>query len=199
MVKFLFEIKDLIWLLRLALGGIFVSGIYLETQGTQFFSALAQDHITTSTVLIFLSVLSFTQPFIKVKKRDSTGGVTVMKKLSVLSVLIIGALIVLLYLTFFQKEVLVEGLTGVGGGIGTGILTFIYAVIDSPIYQTYGFLIGGILFTTVYAVFAHTIWPRIHKPATTGTPWAQQSPNVYQPGAPQPAPQPVPVEQKQEA
>jgi hypothetical protein len=199
MVKFLFEIKDLIWLLRICLAAVFVSGIYLQTQGTQFFSDLASNHITTSSTLIFLAIMSFAYPFIKIKKKDEMGGVYVMRKLTVLTVVFGGIIAVLLFLSWWHPGLISSMFTGLGGGIGAGFGSLIVWLEALPLNMWHWFLIGGAGCVGVYALIAHSIVPRIRKPKVATQEWAQGPPQANTPLAQQQSPQPVPVKQEQEA
>jgi hypothetical protein len=201
MVGVLIELKDVKWLLRIGLTLIFGMGLYMESRGISFFQDLAEQHATTSSILIFLCVIGFLQPFIKVKSHDKHGGEFVLKKISAVAIILVGAISVLLYLAVYQPGMIGDALTASLGEFGVYVMSVVTGIQESSTYQLYGFPIGLGAGALILWGFAYKLWPRIHK-VTAPQKQYQGAPDYTKPSViPQPN-QPVPqqpIAQKVEA
>lgn len=196
MVAFILSLKDLIWFLRAILITVFTVGVYLEYLGIPFFNSLACDHITTSSILIFLSTIGFLSPFTKLKKQNVDGGEDVMSKLSAAFIIVIGVLLVFIYGVYFHTETLVSVLTGLWGGIGDIILGFAGGLASNPIYQLYGLPVGVVVGLGGGWIISHNLWPRYQKNKAAEPDWQGAPQSTPPPPYTQPV-QPVPQQPKE--
>jgi hypothetical protein len=193
--------KIIAWAIRAAVLIFFLVGAVLETHPafTPFFQNFAEDHMTWSSILIFLAVIGFIQPFIQIKKHDGSGGETMQRKFQATIGILLGVLFVFMYLAMFQHDWLMVNLESFGGGTLTILIDSVYRIGDMIGTPLNGLGVGLISAFTISLVVDRLIWPKIHH-APVPQPQYQGAPTIQQPAAqsqPQAPVQQVVVPEKQ--